>query len=140
MNTASLTELLHTQGMRATPARLALLAVLSRAKQPMSISALESALAKEKINKVTFYRMVDDLVAAKLVRPVDLRHGHAHYELVPREEHHHLTCVRCGKIVDIQACLPKKFSTNALNDHPEFASIIDHSLELFGVCKKCASK
>jgi Fe2+ or Zn2+ uptake regulation protein len=139
-NPLSVSEFLHSHGLKATPARLALLSVFQHAKKPLSITALEELLAKEEINSVTFYRIVDDFLAAGIVRPIDLRHGHAHYELITQEEHHHLVCTNCGKINDITHCLPDNFEAKTLRANPDFARIHDHSLELFGVCKKCASK
>ncbi len=133
-------QLLRNRGLKATPARVALFAVLHKAKKPLSITALQRSLAKEKINNVTFYRMVEDFTNAGIVRPIDLRHGHAHYELVPPQEHHHLICTNCGKVNDISDCLPNNFETKALRANPDFATITDHALELFGLCKKCASK
>lgn len=135
-----LDELLRNRGLKATPARLALLAVLHQAKKPLSITALQRALTKEKINHVTFYRMVEDFMNAGIVRPVDLRHGHAHYELVPDREHHHLICTGCGMVKDITGCLPENFEIKTLRANPDFAKITDHALELFGLCKKCATK
>lgn len=131
---------LRDRGLRATPARIALFTVLARTQKPQSITALQRALAKEHINSVTFYRMVEDFTDAGIVRPVDLRHGHTHYELVPSREHHHLICNTCGKVNDISGCLPENFTAKALKANPDFARVTDHSLELFGLCKKCASK
>lgn len=133
-------ELLRSRGLKATPSRVALLGILKKAKKPLSITALERTLAKEKINNVTFYRMVEDFTNAGMVRPVDVRHGHAHYELIPSNEHHHLICTRCGKINDVTGCLPDNFAAKALRANPDFVKITDHALELFGLCKKCASK
>lgn len=132
-------EILRDRGLKATPSRLALLGVFSRTPKPQSITALQKALEKHVINNVTFYRMVEDFMNAGLVRPIDLRHGHAHYELVPNKEHHHLICTGCGTVRDVSACIPKNFQTTTLKAHPDFAKITDHALELFGVCKKCAA-
>jgi Fe2+ or Zn2+ uptake regulation protein len=83
---------LRAAGYKATPGRLALLDVLIENKKPLGIDSITRRLKERQINmnKVTAYRTLAMLEKIGLVRRVDLRHGHADYEMAGREDHHHL--------------------------------------------------
>jgi Fe2+ or Zn2+ uptake regulation protein len=130
-------SLLRSYGLKATPQRVQVLGLLAKAKKPVSIAELQKK-AGEDFDSVTLYRSLETLVQNSLARPVDLRHGHTDYELAQgREHHHHIVCEKCGTIEDFAWCpdpgLEKKILKNT-----NFAKLSDHSLEFFGLCKKCA--
>jgi Fe2+ or Zn2+ uptake regulation protein len=50
--------------------------------------------------------------------------------------HHHIVCTSCGTIEDFELCDLEK-TTNHILSKSSFSSITSHTLELFGVCKKC---
>lgn len=130
--------LLHNAGYKATPGRLALLEVLQKSKRPLSIQSIMRKLKGKKIDQVTLYRNLDALEKAKLVRKVDLRHGHADYELAGKDHHHHLSCLGCGEVRDFGGWDLKPIIRKVLRSNPDFDSISEHSLEFFGLCKDCA--
>lgn len=130
---------LRTSGYRATKARVAILKVLKLATAPVSMEDIEDKLAKFGIDQSTLYRTVNSLVESKLVRPVDMRHVHAHYELVGHD-HHHVICEKCGISEDFEGCGVEDLKTRALKQVKGFAEIKDHSVELFGLCHKCFKK
>jgi Fe2+ or Zn2+ uptake regulation protein len=94
-----LRELLRKSGYRATPPRLAVLRMLRQAKRPLSAQNMAEHLPD--IDQATVYRTLKSLKEKGIVRGVDLRHNHAHYELAATSEHHHIICLRCGKIEDV---------------------------------------
>lgn len=133
-------QILKAKGLKATPGRILLLEALAKRAEPLSVGTLHSVV-KKAVDQVTVYRTLESLVNAGLVAIVDLRHGHAHYELIEgRNHHHHMICVSCGEIEDIENCDISSFSKKALSQSKKFASINDHSLEFFGLCKKCLKK
>ncbi len=86
-------EELRAAGSRATPGRLALLAVLEHATRPLTVE--EIARKVRSLNPVTLYRALDALVHAGLVRRgMDGRV--AQYEYARKPHHHHMVCVDCG--------------------------------------------
>jgi Fe2+ or Zn2+ uptake regulation protein len=85
---------LHQAGSRATPGRLALLAVLEREQTPLSVPRLQKKLPC--LNQVTLYRALDALAAAGLIRKGVGADRTAHYEYAGRPHHHHLVCTDCG--------------------------------------------
>jgi Fe2+ or Zn2+ uptake regulation protein len=131
-------EILRAHGYKITPPRVAVLGVLSRAKQPLSVRALMKALSAKNIGQASAYRTLQLLVEKDVVRPVDLRHDHVHYELVPQDDHHHAICTRCGRVADITGCDVGPL-TRAAKRNAGFASISHHAIELFGICENCAA-
>ena len=133
-------ELLRDKGLKATPARVAILGVLEGVKEPATIDEICSMLKDKTINPATVYRTINSLCEEGLVRQIDFRHGHGHYELSSTGDHHHIICTQCGLVEDFTGCYGDKIARAVLKDAKKFSEILDHSLELFGICKKCAKK
>ncbi len=131
-------ELLKLRNLKATPGRMELLRVLDASPTPLSITDMQHELKKLKLDQATFYRMVNDLKEASVIREVHLEHNHAHYEL-GGDHHHHAICEQCGKIVDLSSCNIAGLETEVLKK-AKFKSINRHSLEFFGLCNACAKK
>ena len=131
-------SILRAAGYKATAGRVALLDTLARANRELTIAEIQKLL-KKKIDEVTIYRALEALASSGIVRRVDFRHAHAHYELAAgKEHHHHLICTSCGKVEDIAVCRTDRLEKEALARSTAFANLKDHALEFFGMCKKCA--
>ena len=133
--------MLRESGYKATPSRLSLLQILAKADAPISIPDIIKE-SQERLTQATLYRALDSLTEVGIVRRIDVGHAHAHYELevCEKHHHHHLICKMCGKIEDVELCEVRDISTATLKHSKEFSTIQGHSLEFFGVCKKCAKK
>ncbi len=130
-------ETLRLRGLKATPRRVALLDALGRARTPLGTSELAEAVAHTRMDTVTLYRALEALVAAGLVRQVDLRHGHTDYELVREDgHHHHLVCTNCGALEDIESCPSAATEVRILEQTKRFTVLTDHSSDSSG----CASR
>lgn len=131
--------LLRTHGLRATIQRVALVREMDRADRPLGIGELQERVSTGSIDTVTFYRILEALTEAGLVRKVNLRHGHMDYELVRSEDHHHhMVCTKCGTIESFDWCPDTRLRASILKKTKHFSSIDDHALEFFGVCDQCA--
>lgn len=97
---------LRAAGLRATPARIAILGVLSRAKGPISHHEASERLNRAGIDKSTVLRCFQDLAQAGLVRRMELGDHVWRYESLPAtsqldhsgQSHPHLLCVECGSV------------------------------------------
>lgn len=138
-NDTQFKDMLRKAGFKATLGRVAVLELLSKNKKPLSIKDIQEKLKGEKLDQATLYRMMSALEEVGILRATDFGHGHAHYELETKDHHHHLTCQRCGKIVDISACDTHDLEKQALKIG-RFSTITKHSLELFGICQACTKK
>lgn len=126
-------EILRARGHKATPGRILLLTILMLESKPVTVLYLEKKL-KNSIDKVTLYRSLQSMVASGLVREVDFRHGHTHYEIeVLREHHHHIVCTGCNKIEDTRCDIDQVVKKSLA-----FKEITDHAIEFFGRCRSCA--
>ena len=133
-------ELIRSAGYKATPGRLALLEVLQKSARPLSVPRIVRGLRGNKVDQATVYRALATLEKIGAVRRVDLRHGHADYELVQGgDHHHHINCLNCGTVQDFTGCVLGLVIKKALRKNPDFAEVREHSLELFGLCRKCTA-
>ncbi len=138
-NTPDFEAVLRQGGYKVTPGRVLLLSTLFGEEKPVTVSYLEKKL-KNALDKVTLYRALESMVASGVVREVDFRHGHAHYELEAlRKHHHHIVCTVCGLVEDVD-CNTEPFVRQVAKKAKKFASIQDHSMEFFGICKACAAR
>lgn len=92
-------------------------------------------LQEPRLGRATVYRSVEMLVNAGLLDRVEFSDGSHRYRVCGDEHHHHLTCISCHRVVDVDVCIPAD----------EFAeigkktgfSIEGHSITLFGHCSTC---
>lgn len=143
MGPSSSTEfqtLLRQAGYKATPARLAILQLLEKNTRPISIQEIQQQFGRKKtMDQATIYRTLEVLQLMGLIRSVDLHQGRSYYELHDPHDHHHIICVKCERIEDFSGCKIESLQQRALKQTSGFAKILEHSLELFGVCKKCST-
>lgn len=100
---------------------------------------LAGAKAKTNIDRATIYRAITSLKQQGVIKQIDLRHNHAHYELAGMKDHHHIICLRCGKIEDVDKCGVQDMQVRVFNQSKHFAKIQEHALEFYGICKACSS-
>ena len=129
---------LRLKSRRVTGARLAILEVLLRHPHPLSIKEISAALAKGNCDMATIYRSIHLLGEMGMVKRSDFGDGRARFELVREGDdghHHHLVCIRCSEIVEIEDCFPRELEEK-IRLRNGFKSIT-HKLEFFGVCPRC---
>ncbi|MDE0518911.1 MAG: transcriptional repressor, partial [Bdellovibrionales bacterium] len=61
-------------------------------------------------------------------------HAPSRYELKIREHHHHIVCIKCGKIIEFQNEIIEKQIHKISKDHN--FSMEHHIFELYGRCNK----
>ena len=99
--------------------------------QQLHRTLLESSL---NMGLTTVYRNLRTLQQKGMVRCRNLPTGETLYSPVNRD-HHHLTCVDCGRTLVLKSCpiknieLPKAQVKNF--------ELLFHTLEFFGICKNC---
>ena len=146
-------NLIWSARMKATQSRVDVVYALSQEIQPVSVAALyenlkkilaleyqaESKVVPAEPGPATIYRTLETLVDAGIVHKIDVGKDRSHYELaVGRTHHHHAICSDCGLVEDIPSCQAQSLHIQAHQYLEKFSFINKHSLEFFGVCKKCA--
>ncbi len=88
---------LHERGFRQTPQRLAILQILTDARQHLSPSEIFS-FARQKLpglTEATVYRTLSFLSQQGFILPAHIGSGQLVYEIAGHN-HHHLICRACG--------------------------------------------
>ena len=127
---------LKTLGLKETPARLAIISVFEGNHTPLSAEDVWRKMKTKKVNLATIYRNIISLEKGGVLTRIDLRKPSNYYELKDSLHHHHITCSSCGVFEDISFC-DEELVSKALKGSSRFSKISDHSLEFFGICKKC---
>lgn len=130
---------LRSVDLRATPARLGVLAVLEQATIPVSASDILAYLKSKKIlaDEATVFRILRVYTDKGLIKTIQFHEDKMRYEHAAKPSHHHFVCTGCGAISDVTGC-----TVNDLEKHIEKtkgAKVFRHSLEFFGTCRRCSS-
>lgn len=132
-----LPNLLKLYGLKVTSGRLKLLEIILKERSPLSVEFIEQKFDKQ-LDRVSIYRALQSLVNAELVQRIGLDPDRAHYELIAgRKHHHHVVCIACGVLEDIDMCNTHSLQNAARKVSRKFFKITDHSLEFSGICRKC---
>ncbi|HEY4584090.1 MAG: Fur family transcriptional regulator [Acidimicrobiia bacterium] len=132
---------LHESGVRYTGGRRQVVAALESADGPRSAAELHAELSG-KVPISSVYRTLSVLEEAGVVAPHHSVKGITRYEIAEwlAGHHHHLVCVDCGAVEDIE--LPKDLESELerlvgqVSRMSAFTST-GHSLEVDGLCTRC---
>ncbi len=133
----ALVEMLHARGERLTPQRLLVLETVRQDGGHLTADTIHARVAARYpyINRATIYRTLTWLTEQGLTCITDLGTGHAEYQYLAREHHHHLVCLTCGERQEFPNALVAPLAT-AIRAQYGFAPRLDH-LAVFGLCRRC---
>ncbi len=137
MNDEQIKTLLKSHNLRVTNKRVELLSVLDKSRRPLSVADLLESL--HGIDRVTLYRALDAFVQLGIVRQIDFGARAKYFEINRGDDHHHITCVKCHKMEDIDICSMYKLADAALKSSREFKKVLQHTLEFQGICQNCTA-
>lgn len=130
---------LKENGLKNTPRREAILSLFAEAKKHLTPEELWLRLKKKfsRCGLPSVYRNLESLAACGLLTRIQQFDRKKHYALCPRTQdghHHHITCVKCGKIDDIEGC--------ALGGKKKIKGyrVVGHFMQVNGVCPACAQR
>lgn len=123
--------------MRATPQRVAILSAFTADCHSVTAEDIYKKVKNKKIDLATIYRTLASFEEKALIKKVPLGDGSIHYER-GNSHHHHLVCTKCGLIEGFEMCGIEPLIKKALKESSQMKSVSGHSLELFGLCKKCS--
>jgi len=87
------------------------------------------------LGRATVFRAVEMLVNMGLLNRIEFADGSHTYRACGDEHHHHLTCRKCHRVVDVDVCIPQD-QLAEIGKRTDFV-IEGHSLVLFGICADC---
>jgi len=86
----------------------------------------------------TVYRTLALLEDSNVVTSLSFGAQGKKYELGAKEHHDHLICTKCGKITEfVDAEIEKR--QHSITDELNF-KMIDHSMQIYGICAECQAK
>lgn len=135
---------LHAQKYKLTPQREATVRVLLENEEDHLSAEDVYLLVKEKapeIGLATVYRTLELLTELKVVDKINFGDGVSRYDLRregARHFHHHLVCIECGSVNEIQEDLLGE--VEKLVERKWHFKVKDHRLTFHGVCEKCQEK
>lgn len=135
---------LHAASYKLTPQREATVLVLLEHEADHLSAEDVFLLVKDKspdIGLATVYRTLELLTDLKIVDKINFGDGVARFDL--RKEgadhfHHHLICIECGKVEEIQEDLLGDVE-KIVESRWDF-EIKDHWLTFHGICRECKTK
>lgn len=129
---------LHARGLRATTARLAVLAQVAAAgDEHLTTDELAERVAATTpgTHLSTVYRTCDALVEAGILAPAPFADGRASFHLAA-DAHHHAVCSRCGATVSLPPEALEPLRRRLRRDHGFEADPLH--LTISGLCRRCA--
>ena len=135
LSESHLTSMLRSMNLKVTNQRLSILKALN--KGPKSHVTAKDVFEKIRsdcphIGFATVYRFLKETSRFGITSELRIGHAPARYELKIREHHHHIVCVKCGKIIEFQNEIIEKQIKKISKDHN--FSMEHHIFELYGRC------
>ncbi|MBI2414164.1 MAG: transcriptional repressor [Deltaproteobacteria bacterium] len=126
-------------GFRITRARRSMIEVLLDSRLPLSAEGLIDALLGKKVpaNKTTVYRELTFLKEMGIVQEIQFLHERVkRYEVVFGGHHHHLICMGCKRVEDVELEGElEKYEREIMNSRG--FKVLNHTLEFMGLCEDC---
>jgi len=137
---AGVRQLLNSSSQRVTSQRTLLLELLRHSGGHVDADELYRR-ARKKNSRISLSTVYRNLQLFKKLGLVDERHfdeEHHHYEVKSGEEHQHLLCIRCGKVVEFDYPVIHKFNEDIGKKYDFHIAGIE--IHMTGLCSSCRDK
>jgi len=138
LSQAEATELLESNGVRATRQRIEILGELAREPDDVTAQALWRRLRgrrRSRIGLATVYRTLALLHEHGVIDSLSHHGGELCYRLCSGAHHHHLVCSSCHRVVEIEECGLDDWLA-AVGERHGFVPT-EHTVEITGLCAGC---
>jgi Fur family ferric uptake transcriptional regulator len=128
---------LRLAGKRVTPQRKLVLHILAQAGGHLDATEIYERGRREdaRLSLSTVYRTLGALKETGVVRELHLDDEHHHYELDAQDQHSHLVCLSCGRVIEVDSNVLARAAA-ALGEAHGF-EIASAQMELTGFCSDC---
>ena len=123
--------------LKVTQQRLAILRSMTQGQAHVTAQEVYEKVTEPhpEIGFATVYRFLRAMAEKGFVTEVRMGGFPARYELTPKDHHDHLTCIKCGKIVEFENPTIEDLQHKIAKNHGFL--LTDHVLELYGICFTC---
>ena len=124
-------------GKRVTSQRMLVLQILGESKGHLDASEIFQRARRRdaRLSLSTVYRTLGVLKETGVVRELHLDDEHHHYELRGRDEHSHLVCSTCGRVVEVESAGFAEVAKATGRAHG--FEVTSAHVELTGHCARC---
>ena len=131
---------LRVAGKRITPQRRLVLAILAQAERHLDAHDVYERARRQdaRFSLSTVYRTLSMLKEVGAVRELHLDGDQHHYELYDEDEHCHLVCLECGRVIEVANAAFADLVQAAGQAHG--FQVASAQLELTGYCAECSSQ
>jgi Fur family ferric uptake transcriptional regulator len=139
---ANFKALLKKNGLKFTIQREVILETLYNSDEHLTPEALHQLIQKKhpdlKTGIATIYRTLSLLEESDMVTSLSFGAQGKKYELGAKEHHDHMICTQCGEIIEF---VDEKIEERQHKIAEQLGfKMTDHSMQIYGICKKCQSK
>ena len=130
---------LKQAGLKTTLPRLRVLSILENSKiRHLSAEDVYKELLEDEgsVGLATVYRVLTQFEDAGLVIRHNFEGERSVFELNDEDHHDHMVCVKCGSVTEFLDKRIEAQQEKVAEDHG--FTIQDHSLTLYGLCKRCS--
>lgn len=133
-------EILNESGMRSTNQRTLILDIIKKGKGHLDADDVyrEARKKQPRLSLSTVYRNLQKLKQQGLIEERHFDEAHHHYEIKASEEHHHLVCLNCGKIIEFECSFSEKMKEEVSRSHG--FEIVSSEVQMNGYCPDCHEK
>lgn len=131
-------EILKNKGFKITPRRNAIIKIFLDGNSHLTPKEVWQKLSERfaRCGLPSVYRNLESLAECGILTRIQQFDRRKHYGLCTAEQghhHHHITCVKCGRVEDIKECaMPNRKKIKGFK-------IVSHFVQVNGVCKECFS-
>lgn len=132
-----LLEKLKEGGLKLTPRRQAIIRLFMDCGSHLTPEEVWSKLKKkfQHCGLPSVYRNLESLVECGILTRIQQFDRKKHYGLclsIHGSHHHHITCIKCGKVDEIKDCAIK--DAKKINGY----KVVSHFMQVNGVCSGCS--
>lgn len=139
----SVEKMLRETGIKVTPQRTAIMEILLDTREHPGVESIYKQVKSRftSISLATVYKTVELFVRNNLIQELNLTSDFTRYDawVVP---HPHVSCLRCGRVEDMEGCSPGKEAAlpGQLSEEEQVINgykITRKETMYFGLCPRC---
>ena len=134
-------KMLKFLNLKATPKRLAILAIMMKEAAYISPEEIWQKLKGQfdRIGLPTVYRNLEELAAGGVITTVIHPNRQLYYHYCPnRDHHHHFICVACRRVEDVDICGLETMEREV--GRKVGGRVLSHVVQVNGLCRVCATE
>ena len=134
-------KMLKSLNLKATPKRLAILAIMVKEAAYISPEEIWQKLKGQldRIGLPTVYRNLEELAAGGVITTVIHPNRQLYYHYCPnRDHHHHFICVACRRVEDVDICGLETMEREV--GRKVGGRVLSHVVQVNGLCRVCATE